>query len=57
MKKIAKITMPENAWVFKGEGIPTRKRDGTACAVIDGVLYLRYDAKHGKPAPADETHL
>lgn len=33
------------------EGIPTIKLDGSACAIIDGVLYRRYDAKHGKPVP------
>lgn len=35
-----------NAWVLEF-GIPTRKFDGTACAVIDGYLYKRYDAKEG----------
>lgn len=42
---------PENQWVFDGEGIPTRKFDGTACAIIDNVLYKRYDVKHGKTVP------
>lgn len=41
---------PENEWVFK-YGIPTRKFDGTACAIIDGVLYKRYDVKKGKQVP------
>lgn len=42
---------PENQWVLDGFGIPTRKFDGTACAIIDGKLYKRYDAKKGKLAP------
>jgi len=42
---------PENQWVFDGEGIPTRKYDGSACAIINGELYKRYDAKHGRKAP------
>lgn len=42
---------PENQWVIDGEGIATRKFDGTACAIINGELYKRYDAKNGKPAP------
>lgn len=42
---------PENKWVFDGEGIPTRKYDGTACAIIDGQLYKRYDAKKGRKIP------
>lgn len=41
---------PENAWALT-VGIPTRKYDGTACAIIDGVLYKRYDCKRGKQPP------
>lgn len=33
------------------EGIPTWKFDGFCCAVINGELYKRYDAKKGKKAP------
>ena len=42
---------PQNQWVMDGEGIATRKFDGSACAVIGGILHKRYDAKHGKAAP------
>jgi hypothetical protein len=42
---------PENKWVFDGKAIATRKFDGSACAVINGKLYKRYDAKRGKIAP------
>ena len=35
-------------WVQQGEGIATRKHDGTACSIIDGKLYRRYDAKINK---------
>jgi len=42
---------PENQWVIDGEGVATRKWDGTACAVIDGVPYKRYDVKKGKSVP------
>lgn len=38
-------------WVFRGEGIPTHKRDGTACMVRGGSLFKRYDAKQGKQPP------
>lgn len=38
-------------WVLDGEGEATEKVDGAACAIIDGVLYKRYDAKHGKQPP------
>lgn len=42
---------PQNQWVLNGEGIATRKFDGSACAIINGELYKRYDAKKGKKAP------
>lgn len=43
---------PENAWVFTDEGVKAiRKYDGTACAIIDGQLYKRYDVKKGKSVP------
>jgi hypothetical protein len=32
-------------WVAAGEGVATRKFDGTSCMVKDGVLYKRYDCK------------
>lgn len=32
-------------------GIATVKIDGACCAVIDGILYKRYDAKNGKKPP------
>lgn len=42
---------PANTWVFD-EGVKaTRKFDGTACAIIDGELYKRYDVKNGKSVP------
>jgi hypothetical protein len=42
---------PEHEWVFMPEGIATRKFDGTACAIIGGILYKRYDVKKGKTVP------
>src|SRR5688572_26623752 len=45
---------PENEWVFTDEGVrATRKFDGTACAIINGYLYKRYDVKKGRPVPPD----
>lgn len=38
------------AWVVAGEGMATRKWDGTCCMVRDRRLYKRYDCK-GKEAP------
>lgn len=42
---------PENHWVLNGEAVATQKFDGSACAVINGKLFKRYDAKRGKTAP------
>lgn len=42
---------PENQWVFNGEGVATRKFDGTAAAIINGEVYKRYDVKKGRQAP------
>lgn len=42
---------PENRWVFEGKAVATQKFDGSACAVISGKLFKRYDAKRGKIAP------
>jgi hypothetical protein len=38
-------------WVLAGEGLPTRKYDGTCCLVRGGQLFKRYDAKNGKKPP------
>lgn len=40
-------------WVAKGEGVATRKYDGTCCLVRDGKLFKRYDAKACKQPPDD----
>lgn len=52
--RIARITdtvTPGCEWVLAGEGTAYIKRDGTSCAVINGVLHRRYDAKRGKTPP------
>ena len=43
--------VPGAEWVLLGEGVATRKFDGTCCMVRGHKLYKRYDAKRGKPAP------
>lgn len=45
--------VPGAEWVPAGEGIATRKWDGTSCLIADGLLYKRYDAKAGKKPPLD----
>ena len=48
--RVINETNPENEWVFKS-GIPTRKFDGTSCAIIEGELYKRFDLKKGRALP------
>lgn len=43
---------PGCEWVIAGEGIATRKWDGTAMLIKEGRLYKRYDAKTGRTPPA-----
>ncbi len=45
--------VPGAEWVVAGEGIATRKWDGTCCLVRAGKLYKRYDAKPGRTPPSD----
>lgn len=49
---ITEQVTPGCEWVLNGEGVATIKRDGTACAVIGGRLFKRYDVKRGKQVPA-----
>jgi len=37
--------VPGAEWVLAGEGVATRKFDGTCCMVKDGQLFKRYDFK------------
>lgn len=38
-------------WVLEGEGMPTRKFDGTCCRIHAGRLWKRYVVRDGEPAP------
>ena len=51
-KTLNQIT-PGLEWVITDKDIiATVKWDGSCCAIINGELYKRYDAKYGKPIPA-----
>lgn len=55
-RKVVGITdtvTPGLEWVLEGAGTATVKLDGSCCAIINGVLYKRYDAKKGKKPPAN----
>lgn len=43
--------VPGAEWVLAGEGVATRKFDGTSCLIRDGILFKRYDAKAGRTPP------
>jgi len=44
---------PGCEWVLAGEGVATRKIDGTCCLVRGGRLFKRQEVKPGKPLPTD----
>lgn len=48
---LTRDVMPGCEWVLAGEGLATKKWDGTACLVRGGQLFKRYDAKRGKQPP------
>jgi len=40
-------------WVAAGEGVATRKIDGSCCLVRSGVLYKRRELREGDSTPAE----
>jgi hypothetical protein len=42
---------PGCEWVLAGEGVATRKYDGTCCRVLNGSLWKRRELKPGQVAP------
>lgn len=44
---------PRCQWVLDGEGVATRKVDGTSCLMRDGQLFKRLEVKRGKIAPSN----
>jgi len=49
--RLLPLVTPGCEWVTRGEGIATRKWDGTACAIIGGELYARLDCRNGRIPP------
>jgi hypothetical protein len=43
--------VPGAEWVLEGEGVPTRKWDGTCVKIEDGQMWKRYEVKKGKTPP------
>lgn len=42
---------PGCEWVFAGEGVVTKKYDGSAALYEDGRLWKRHEVRQGKPTP------
>ncbi len=51
MRELLDKHHPDCEWVFAGEGIATRKYDGTCCKVENGKLWKRREIKPGKKIP------
>lgn len=50
-KRVTREVDPDCQWVIAGEGYPTEKYDGSACAVIAGELHRRHAHEAGKGEP------
>lgn len=46
--RVLNVPAPGCEWVFAGEGVPTRKFDGTCVAIIDGSPFKRFERKVDK---------
>jgi hypothetical protein len=51
--RVVNVPHPDCAWVFAGEGVATRKVDGTCCLIRDGKFYKRREVRNGDKMPAD----
>lgn len=47
-RHVVSVPNPECAWVFAGQGLPTRQLDGTCCLVDDGDLFRRHEVRFDK---------
>jgi len=53
MQEIVPIQNSSCYWVFEGEGVATRKYDGTCCLIDNGKLFKRRELKQGSPVPVE----
>ncbi|MEK6200815.1 MAG: hypothetical protein N2A40_00115 [Desulfobulbaceae bacterium] len=51
MKELLNEPHPLCGWVFAGEGVATRKYDGTCCKIEGGELFKRREIKPGERPP------
>lgn len=50
-RQVFNEVVPSAEWVQAGEGVPTKKIDGTCCMIENGVLWKRYEIKKGGKPP------
>lgn len=48
---IHNVVSEDCMWVLRGEGIATRKLDGTCCMIKNNEMYARFDMKPGRELP------
>jgi len=53
MRELLKEQHPDCGWVFAGEGVATRKYDGTCVKIENGQYFKRREVKRDKQAPPD----
>ena len=53
MREVLNEPNPDCEWVFAGEGIATRKYDGTCCLIRDNKLFKRRELKKGEVPPLE----
>lgn len=51
--KITREYADGTEWVQNGEGVATRKYDGTSVLIRDGKMFKRYEVKNGRSVPSD----
>ncbi len=51
MRELLNEQHPDCLWVFNGEGVATRKYDGTCVKIESGKYYKRREVKNGKKPP------
>jgi hypothetical protein len=50
MSQLTTAVHPDCGWVLAGEGVPTRKYDGTCVAFHEGRWWARREVKPGRPS-------
>jgi hypothetical protein len=55
--RVLDVIHPGCEWVAAGEGVATRKIDGTCCMVRDGKLYKRREIRDGELIPEGFEHV